>query len=310
VLANDPPTAELTVTGEFSLRAAAGFGFGPTEGGAPGFDGRMRLAYPVDGGRGYAGAILTQERELDGPVSVRLQLDAGADPDTLAATRDAALAQVARIVSLDHDGAGFLRVGAADPVLGALQAAHPGQRPVLFHSTYEAAAWAIVSARRPAAQAARVRTALGEQLGSSFELDGRVLHAFPQPDRLLELDAFPGLNDVKVARLRGVAEAALAGELDAAALHAIGPERSYEQVQRLPGIGPFYAGLLVLRAAGFADAMLPMAEPKLLAHASRFYGLDGEPTLQWLTGLADRWRPYRTWAAVLIRLAGDRGTVA
>jgi DNA-3-methyladenine glycosylase II len=299
---SDPPITSLEVSGEFSLRAAAEFGFGPSEGGAPPFDGRMRLAFGVDGGRGYAGAVLTQVQEPFGPVAVRLHLDGGADPDVV-------LAQVARVVSLDHDGAGFRAVGAADPVLGALQTAHPGQRPVLFQSPYEAAAWAIISARRPAAQAARVRAALGEQLGRSFELDGRVLHAFPQPDRLLELDAFAGLNDVKVTRLRGVAEAALAGELDVAALHAAGPERSYERVQRLAGIGPFYAGLVVLRAAGFADAMLPMAEPKVLAHAAQFYRLDGEPTLEWLTGLADRWRPYRTWATVLIRLAGDRGTL-
>ena len=52
-----------------------------------------------------------------------------------------------------------------------------------------------------------------------------------------------------------------------------------------------------------------MAEPKLLAHAARFYELDGEPTLEWLTALAERWRPYRTWATVLIRLAGDRAAV-
>ena len=65
---------------------------------------------------------------------------------------------------------------------------------------------------------------------------------------------------------------------------------------------------MVLRASGFADAMLPMAEPKVLRHAARFYGLTKEPDLEWFTALAERWRPFRTWATVLIRLAGDRGT--
>ena len=51
-------------------------------------------------------------------------------------------------------------VGERDPVIGALQRAHPGQRPVLFHSPYEAAAWSVISARRPAAQGAKVRAAL------------------------------------------------------------------------------------------------------------------------------------------------------
>jgi len=142
--------AELPVSGEFSLPAAAGFGFGPTEGRAPEFDGAMRLAFPIDGGRGYGGVVLRQT-ELHGPVTVDLELAGPGD-------RDAALAQVARIVSLDHDGAAFLALGKADPVLDALQAAHPGQRPVLFHSPYEGAAWAIISARRPAAQGAQIRS--------------------------------------------------------------------------------------------------------------------------------------------------------
>jgi DNA-3-methyladenine glycosylase II len=71
-------------------------------------------------------------------------------------------------VSLDHDGEAFLGVGDRDPVIGELQRAHPGRRPVLFHSPYEAAAWSIISARRPAAQAGRVRRALGERLGTTL----------------------------------------------------------------------------------------------------------------------------------------------
>ncbi len=63
--------------GRFSLRAAAAFGFGPTEGRPPTFDGALRLAFCVDGGRGYAGAVLRQ-REDDGPVGVELTLRDGA----------------------------------------------------------------------------------------------------------------------------------------------------------------------------------------------------------------------------------------
>jgi DNA-3-methyladenine glycosylase II len=291
----------IPVSGPFSLRAGAEFGFGPNAGRPSPFDGRMRLAFPVDGGRGYAGAVLRQAQP-DGPVEVELELAQGGDGA-------AAVAQIARVLSLDHDGTGFARVGAADPVIGALQRAHPGQRPVLFHSPYEGAAWAIISARRSSAQAARVRTAMSEQLGASFELQGRTLHAFPQPDRLLDLDdSFAALNPEKVTRLHGVAQAALEGRLDAPALQALGPDQAYEELQRLKGLGPFYAGLVVLRATGFADAMLPMSEPKVLAHAVRFYEVPAEPDPGWFMALSERWRPYRTWATVLIRLAGDRGT--
>ncbi|MDQ6836530.1 MAG: DNA-3-methyladenine glycosylase 2 family protein [Actinomycetota bacterium] len=292
------PKLELAIQGPFSLQAAAEFGFGPHRGG---FDGVLRLAFGVDGGQGYAGAVLRQSRP-DGPVSVELELRDGASADT-------ALAQVSRIVSLDHDGRAFARVGDADPVLGMLQRAHPGQRPVLFGSPYEAAAWAVISTRRPAAQAARVREELSLQLGQSFELAGRPVQAFPAPRHLLELaDQFPGLALQKLIRLRDLAGAATGGELEVAHVQRIGPERAYERLQELPGIGPFYAALIVLRASGFADALLPVAEPRVLAHTARFYGLAEPPSVAAFAALAESWRPFRTWAMVLLRVAGDRGT--
>jgi DNA-3-methyladenine glycosylase II len=296
-----PTQREIEIRGRFSLRAAAEFGFGPNQGSPPPYDGAMRLAFPVDGGRGYAGAVLRQP-DPDGPLRVELTLRDGAELEP-------ALAQVARVVSLDHDGAAFARVGETDPVIGALQRAHPGQRPVLFHSPYEGAAWSIISARRPAAQAARVRMELAARLGASFDLEGRTVAAFPQPERLLEFgDQFPGLNPTKLERLRGLAGAALAGDLDVTRLHELGPELAHEELQRINGIGPFYAGLIVLRASGFADAILTVPERKGMVHTARFYGLPEPPNGDQFAALAERWRPFRTWATVLIRLAGDRGT--
>ncbi len=296
-----PDSFPLTFRGSFSLRAAAEFGFGPTEGRPPPFDGTLRLAFPVDGGQGYAGAIIRQD-EVDGALGVELELRNGAPAQ-------AALTQIARLLSLDHDGDEFIRVGQADPVLAALQRAHPGQRPVLFASPYEAAAWAIISARRPAAQAARVRAEISAQLGESFNLAGGTVLAFPQPRHLVELgESFPGLSLQKIARLLDVAGAALDGALDLGRLHELGPERAWSELQRLNGLGPFYAGLVVLRGSGFADALLPMAEPKVLRHTAHYYGLDGPPDLEAFARLAEPWRPFRTWATVLIRLAGERGT--
>jgi DNA-3-methyladenine glycosylase II len=289
--------------GRFSLRAAAAFGFGPTEGRPPSFDGAMRLAFCVDGGDGYAGAVLRQ-REDDGPVGVELTLRDGAAPE-------AALAQVARTVSLDHDGTAFAQVGDHDPVIGALQRAHPGQRPVLFHSPYEAAAWSVISARRPAAQGAKVRAALSQRLGRTFELVGRTLHAFPQPSALAQIpDTFPGLNEVKIERLHVLAGAASAGDLDVARIHELGADAAFEQLQQLPGIGPFYASLIVLRASGFADAYLGATERRGANHAARYYGVDGsdEDRDERLAEIVDGWRPFRTWCQVLVRLAGEHGT--
>ena len=59
----------------------------------------------------------------------------------------------------------------------------------------------------------------------------------------------------------------------------------------LNGIGPFYAGLIVVRATGFADALLPIPEPKLLGHAAHYYGRSEPPTLEWLAESGRRLAP-------------------
>jgi DNA-3-methyladenine glycosylase II len=285
-------TARLVPVGPFSLEAAATFGFGPTEGQPLRFDGAMRLAFPVDGGSGYAGAVLRQSA-ADQEISVELQSTRTADPEL-------ALKQIARIISIDYDGNEFLGVGERDRVIAELQTRFPGHRPVLFHSPYEAAAWSIISARKPSATAARTRTAISERLGHSFTLAGQTVHAFPQPDALTDLTNFPGLDQTKARRLHKIADAG--AELQADALKSRGPEDAFIYAQTLEGIGPFYASLIVLRAVGFADAPLRIAEPRTLNYAAELYDTP-QLSLEHLTQLAENWRPFRTWATVLIRIA-------
>src|SRR5205085_1133386 len=67
--------------------------------------------------------------------------------DGHAADAERVIAQAARVVSLDHDGTGYAALGERDPVIGRLQRTSGYLRPVLFHSPYEAACWAVISAR-------------------------------------------------------------------------------------------------------------------------------------------------------------------
>lgn len=113
------------------------------------------------------------------------------------------------------------------------------------------------------------------------------------------------MNDVKITQLHAVARAAEAGRLDAEALRALGPEEAAARLQTLPGIGPFYADLVVVRATGFAD-VLSEREPKLLAAVGELYDLGHPASAEELRGIAEAWRPLRTWAAVLIRAAHRR----
>jgi DNA-3-methyladenine glycosylase II len=286
---------EIVPRGPFSLRAAAGFGFGGSIG-APPFDGAMRLAFAVDGFDEHAGVLLRQRP--DGTVQGEV---AGARDV------DAVREQVARILSLDHDGDQWLAVGERDAVIGRLQREHEGLRPVLFHSPYEAASWAVLSARRPPPQAAQVRHRLSDELGATFDVGGVAMAAFPLPSGLLDVQAGPGLPEEKAARLRGVAQAALDGRLDPARLRAMEPAAALAELQTLRGIGPFYAALVLVRSSGVAD--VPVDEPRALAGAAHHYGLHAPPDAAAWAAMGERWRPFRTWATVLLRVAANRAGV-
>jgi DNA-3-methyladenine glycosylase II len=288
-----PETFTIVPRGPFSLAEAIAFGFGQREAAAG--DEVMRLAFCLDGYQHQAGVVVRQDA-----AGVHGTVHAPAGTDIAAVRR-----QVARVLSLDHDATGFLEAGQRDPVLGSLQAAAPGLRPPLFYSPYEAAAWAVLSVRRPPKQMMAVRDRLSRAHGTVFDLAGQQLAALPAPARLLGVGSFPGIPADRIERLHGVARAAQEGRLDAGHLLRLGPEEAAVRLREIPGIGPFYSALIVIRATGFAD-VLPVGEPKFRTLAERLYHLRAPVSDTELAALAEAWKPFRTWAAVLIRAAARR----
>ena len=283
-------TFTIKPKGPFSLEEAANFGFGQRE---AAWDGVMRLAFCVDSYRQQVGVEIRQD---GGGVHCAMVGDA----DVPAVER-----QVARVLSLDYDGDAFLEVGKRDPVIGRLQAAAPGLRPPLFYSPYEAAAWGVLSARRPHAQMAEVRQMLSEVHGATFDVAGEKLAALPVPAQMLEIESFPGIPPIKIGRLHDVAKAALEGRLDVDRIKPMEPDAAMADLQSIKGIGPFYSALIVVRASGLAD-VLPEHEPKVLDAAMRLYGLPHPPAPEQFLAMAEPWRPFRTWAVVLMRAAVNR----
>lgn len=258
------------------------------------FDGVMRLAFCLD---------VDLERQVG--VEVRqsgpsLELVVHGEGDLAPVTR-----QVARVVSADADGAAYAEVCAADPVLARVHAAAPGFRPANFYSPYEAAVWSVLSARRQRRQAITLRQRLSERHGAAFELAGQTVHALPTPNTVVRLDHVEGLQDVAIPRLHSIAEAATAGRLDIDLLTSMSPDDAMAELQRLPGIGPFYSALVVIRACGLTD-VLSTQEPRTRRAVQTLYGLDHEPDDAELASIAEAWRPFRTWAAVALRAVGSR----
>jgi len=265
----------LEPRGPFSLEYAARAleRFAPAAHAEPPDPGHLHLAFVPDGSPAAAGACVRHE---DGD----LVLESFGAPDP-AATRE----QVERVLSLDVDATAFAVVGRRDTVVGALQARYPGMRPVSFLSPFEAGVWFLLAQRIRMRQAAALKARLRDALGERVDVHGDERVAFPAPARIAALDAFAGIPDVKLERVRALAAAALEGRLE---------------LRELPGVGPFTADGIVIRGAGAPDH-LALGEPRLGQAVALAYRLDAAPGPERIAELAEGWRPFRSWVAVLLR---------
>ena len=285
----DGGTFEVGYTGPFSMAASIRFleGFAPAgyESSPPN---HLDLAF-------CAGPLWH-------PVAVRVAERAGkvigsfvgdVSPETVASN-------VARILSLDVDAREFPDVGQRDDVVAGLQGKYPGLRPVCFWSPYEAACWAVIGHRIRMNQAAAVKAKMAQQLGHSMVLAGATLFSFPSPQRLVDLEGFPGLSGRKPEWLRGIARAALDGRLDPEVLRALPRSEAIDQLKELGGIGDFSAELILLRGAGDPD-WAPRHEPRLISAMKLAYDrahFDDDEVVVVTSG----WAPYRTWVSLLLRV--------
>ncbi|GGW65462.1 DNA-3-methyladenine glycosylase 2 [Streptomyces xantholiticus] len=312
----------FTPRGPFSLAAGLGFleGFAP----APyqsGQDRTLRLAFPSDDGCFTVTAAVQQDETTvatqAGTVRAEVTLHStgthGAAPASSVVGEglgEKAAADVARILSLDVDATRFIALGSTDPVVGGLVDEFPGLRPVCFNSPYEAAAWAVIGSRVRMSHAAAVKRLLAQRHGHRVAVAGQELSAFPAPPVLQAITSFPGLTKEKIRRLHAVAEAAIAGELDPARLRALPAREALAALQELPGIGPFSAELVLIRGAGHPDHF-PRHEPRLHAAMADAYTLKGQAAgVPALARIAERWAPYRSWVALLLRAHADPGITA
>ncbi|MGQ4512125.1 DNA-3-methyladenine glycosylase family protein [Streptomyces sp. DW26H14] len=332
----DPVALDIRPSGPFSLAASARFLGDFTPAGRPeAADGPLRLAFPADDGRTTVAALVRQDgtgpdgtrqdgtrpggtgghgvrQEAGGAAAhaVRAEFvtyaDGPGDTGEGLATAGEVRDQIARILSLDVDGRGFPALAEGDRVVAGLMAEFPGLRPVCFHSPYEAAAWAIIGQRVRMAQAAVVKNRLAERHGRRVVVAGRTLYAFPVPAVLRTVTSFPGLTGTKIERLHALADAAGAGRLDAARLRGMPVDDALAELRALPGIGPFSAELILPRGAGHPD-VFPRHERRLHAAMAEAYGLGeaGSDDVERLAGIAEGWKPYRSWVALLLRARAE-----
>jgi DNA-3-methyladenine glycosylase II len=169
---------------------------------------------------------------------------ATAEVEQLAAT-------VRLILGTEVDATPFYRRAAHDPRLHAVLAALRGLKPPRFPTLFETIANVIPFQQVSLAAGAALVGRLVERCGERLNLGSRTYYAFPRPERVVQLDTGEmqslGLSRAKTVALRELAARVLSGELAAERLEALPTEAAMEVLMALPGIGPWSAGLILLR---------------------------------------------------------------
>ncbi|RLP95410.1 DNA-3-methyladenine glycosylase 2 family protein [Micromonospora sp. CV4] len=236
----------------------------------------------------------------DGHVAATLRL---ADLRDLAP----AVARCRRLLDLDADPVAIDATLGADPAFAPAVAAEPGIRVPRAVDGFELAVRAIIGQQVSVTSA---RTTLTRLLAARDRVDPGVdgTHGDPTDDSGAQpegLRGFPSAEEVlgvpdegfgmPVGRretVRALARAVAGGELDLAS----GGDRE-ETVRRLlalPGIGPWTAGYLAMRAFGDPDVLLPTD----LAVRRGAAALGLPDTAKTLDAYAERWRPWRSYATI------------
>ncbi|MFL5870806.1 MAG: DNA-3-methyladenine glycosylase family protein [Solirubrobacterales bacterium] len=225
------------------------------------------------------GPALIELRPAGGRLRARFRLSAAADlPDAIARSR--------RLFDLDADPAAIVDALGDDPVVGSSVRSRPGLRSPGHVDPSELAIRAVLAQQVSLAAAATVAGALARTYGDPLPTPaGSVTHLFPSPGRLAALD--PGSLPMPQSRGRaliGLARSLARGEVGLEP--GADPAGVRERLLGLPGIGPWTADYVVMRGLGDHDAF-PYDDLWIRRAVA---GAD-------LGALADRWRPYRAYAA-------------
>jgi AraC family transcriptional regulator of adaptative response / DNA-3-methyladenine glycosylase II len=210
-------------------------------------------------------------------LAVRLRLP------TLDAIRSAVTA-ARRLFDLDADPTSVDAVLSDDRYLAPLVAARPGLRVPGTVDGFELAVRAVVGQQVSVAGARTLLGRVAAQAGEAVAAGDQVTRAFPTPEQVAGSDlAGCGLTGRRVDTLRVLAGRFVDG--------TIGLEPGSDTVDQrarllaLPGIGPWTADYIAMRALADPDAFPSddLVLRQIVTHGS----LD-----------PDRWRPWRAYAAV------------
>ncbi len=205
---------------------------------------------------------------------------------------NAAVARTRRLFDLDADPTSVDAALMADPILRPLVARRPGLRVPGHPDGSELITRAVIGQQVSVAGARTVAAQLTERFGKPLDAPtGSITHLFPNAAALAAVDA----ADLPMPRARGTALRTVARAIaDGVLVIDPGADRDGLRARLVarPGIGPWTAEYVLMRAVGDPDAFMP--SDLGVRRAFEANGLDARPRA--VLARAEAWRPWRAYA--------------
>lgn len=259
-------------------------------------------AVPVEAGEGAGSRHAVLQVAFGAEGCVRVQVYTAGKRRIGRADRQVISRRVRRLFDLDANPDAIASSLGGVPELATDGRTAAGVRIPGAWSSFETAVRAVlgqqISVAGARTLAGRLVAALGAELPAALRSEG-LERTFPKPGRIASFD----LRTIGLPASRARALAALSSQVASGELRFdTDPEEVRRRLLAVKGIGPWTAEYVAMRALGDRDAF-PASDLGLRKAIDRAE----PPGAAELEAMAEAWRPFRAYAAILLWRGGSGG---
>ncbi|MCL5027237.1 MAG: DNA-3-methyladenine glycosylase [Chloroflexi bacterium] len=254
-----------------------------------GLDGRPGLArsWAERGGLPRLNVLVTDEAISDGDLST-------------------VEARLRHTFDLDFPLNDFYGALGGDPLLAPLIARYNGLRMLVRPYLFEALVMSITTQQINLTFAYNLKARLVQKFGQTVEYEGQTYFAFPAATALAKATITDlrqmQYSERKADYIIGLARRVASGELDMEGLARLPDDEFIQEVTKVRGLGRWSAEWTLSRGLGRPDIVA--ADDIGVQRAFSRYCFAGKPvTATQVRELAERWRPYRSYAVHYLLMA-------